>query len=154
VAVQSAAGSFAANPTAGRILRVPIAAGGAPGPVSTLWESLPFDGPDGFAVASSGAIYVANLLANQIAVVGPDGAERERLGSPLFDSPSSARFLGTRLMVANQSYVNGDPAHQAILDVETGEAGQPEFIPAEPQKAKPKPKKKKKRKRKRKRRRS
>jgi sugar lactone lactonase YvrE len=154
VAVQSAAGSLAANPAAGRILEVPIAAGGGPGPVKVFWESLPFDGPDGFAIAKSGTVYIANLLANQIAVVGPDGAEKERFSSSLFDSPSSARFLGTRLMVANQSYVNGDPTHQAILDVETEEAGQPEFIPAEPQKAKPKPKKKKKKKRKRKRRRS
>ena len=46
-----------------------------------------------------------------------------------FDSPSSARFLGTRLIVAQQSYFMGDPAHQAILDVETGEEGLPELIP-------------------------
>jgi sugar lactone lactonase YvrE len=154
VANQSEAGSFAGNPATGRILKVPIAAGGAPGPVAQLWESSPLDGPDGFAVARSGTIYIANLLTNQIAVVGPDGAERERFSSPLFDNPSSVRFLGTRLIVANQSYVNGDRAHQAILDVESGEAGQPEFIPAQAQKAKPKPKKKKKKKRKKKKRRS
>jgi sugar lactone lactonase YvrE len=141
VGVQSDAGGLAANPTAGRILKVPVTGGSA----SVLWESLPFDGPDGFGVAASGTIYVANLLANQIAVVGPDGKERERFSSPLFDSPSSARFLGTRLMVANQSYVQGDPTHHAILDVETGEAGQPEFIPPEPQKAKKKNRRKKKR---------
>ena len=46
-----------------------------------------------------------------------------------FDSPSSARFLGTRLIVAQQSYVMGDPAHQAILDVEAGEPGLAELIP-------------------------
>ena len=32
-------------------------------------------------------------------------------------------------MVANQSYVTGDRAHQAILDVEAGEEGLPELIP-------------------------
>jgi hypothetical protein len=31
--------------------------------------------------------------------------------------------------VANQSYTTGDPNHHAILDVETGEAGLPVFIP-------------------------
>jgi uncharacterized protein with von Willebrand factor type A (vWA) domain len=80
------------------------------------------------------------LVANQIAVVGPDGTERERFpanpgsgenGSAVpFDNPSSARFLGTRLMVANQSFLAADAAHQAILDVETGEQGLPEYIPA------------------------
>jgi hypothetical protein len=33
-------------------------------------------------------------------------------------------------MVANQSYVAADPAHQAILDVETQEPGLPELIPS------------------------
>jgi hypothetical protein len=46
-----------------------------------------------------------------------------------FDSPSSARFLGTSLIVAQQSYFMGDPSHQAILDVEVGERGLPEVIP-------------------------
>ena len=143
VAVQSAAGSFAAQPSSGRIVRIPLAAGGKPGPVTSFWESRPFDGPDGFAIAASGAIYIANLLSNTIAVIGPDGVERERFSSPLFDAPSSVRFLGTRLIVANQAYASGDRAKQAILDVESAEAGQPEFIP------KPKPKKKKRPRRKR-----
>jgi hypothetical protein len=43
------------------------------------------------------------------------------------------RFLGTRLMVANQSYFNGDRTHQAVLDVEAGEPGLPELIPPAPQ---------------------
>ena len=148
VAQQSAAGGSAGNPATGRISKVPIGDGGKPGPITPLWESLPFDGPDGFAVARSGAIYITLLLANQIAVVNPDGTEKERFGAALtgenggpvpFDSPSSARFLGTRLMIANQSYAAADPAHQAILDLETGEPGQPEYIF--------KPKKKKRRKR-------
>jgi len=46
-----------------------------------------------------------------------------------FDSPSSAKFLGTRLMVPNQSYFAGDPNLQTVLDVETGEPGLREFIP-------------------------
>jgi hypothetical protein len=105
-----------------------------------LWESRPLDGPDAFGIARSGNVYIALLVANQIAVIGPDGIERERFpatpgtgdnGSAVpFDNPSSARFAGTRLMVANQSFLTADPAHQAILDVETGEPGLPEHIPA------------------------
>jgi hypothetical protein len=38
-------------------------------------------------------------------------------------------FLGRRLMIANQAFVSGDPAHQAILDVWIGVRGQREFIP-------------------------
>ena len=46
-----------------------------------------------------------------------------------FDSPSSARFLGTRLIVANQSALAGTTANQALLDVEAGETGLAELIP-------------------------
>jgi hypothetical protein len=76
--------------------------------------------------------------ANQIAVLAPDGRELERFpsasgdgsnGSPVpFDTPSSARFLGTRIIVANQSFT-GNREHQALLDVETREDGLPELIP-------------------------
>ena len=139
VGQQSEAGGAAGNPSTGRLWEVPIGGDGKPGPMRQLWESMPVDGPDGFAIARSGAVYVALLAANQIAVVGPDGAERERFpqapgggdnGSTVpFDSPSSVRFLGTRLMVANQSYFSGDATHHAILDVESGEEGLPELIP-------------------------
>jgi hypothetical protein len=105
-----------------------------------MWESQPGDLPDGFAIAASGRVYVPLVgLPGQIAVLAPDGRELERFpqvpgpgdnGSEVpFDSPSSARFLGTRLIVANQSAVAGDPTHQALLDVEAGETGLPEVIP-------------------------
>jgi sugar lactone lactonase YvrE len=146
IAQQSAAGLGAGNPSTGRISTVAIQPDGSPGPLTTLWESKPLDGPDGFAIARSGAIYIALLAANQIAVINPDGTEKERFGAALtgdnggpvpFDAPSSASFLGTRLMVANQSYVTGDATHQAILDVETGEPGLREYV------WKPRPKKRK-----------
>jgi sugar lactone lactonase YvrE len=140
VGQQSESGGGAGNPATGRLWSIPIAADGTPGAMRQLWESRPLDGPDAFGVARSGNVYVALLVANQIAVIGPDGAERERFptnpgsgenGSAVpFDNPSSARFLGTRLMVANQSFLAADPGHQAILDVETGEPGLPEYIPA------------------------
>ncbi|MEA2123304.1 MAG: hypothetical protein QOI80_86 [Solirubrobacteraceae bacterium] len=129
VAMQSQAGLGGGNPTAGRIVTIPILETGKPGPITPLWESSPFDGPDGFGIARSGTIYIALLLANKIAVVNPDGTVMARASSPRFDSPSSVSFLGTRLMVANQSYVMGSAANQAILDVEAGEPGLREFIP-------------------------
>jgi sugar lactone lactonase YvrE len=138
---QSEAGGNAGNPSTGRLFKVEIKPDGSPGPLNQLWESQPVDGPDGFALARSGNIYVALLAANQIGVVGPDGVEKARFpagpgganGSSVpFDSPSSVRFLGTRLIVANQSYFSGDPTHQAILDVESGEEGLPELTPPPP----------------------
>jgi hypothetical protein len=126
------------NPSTGKLYKVPIGGDGSPGELTQLWESGPTELPDGFGIARSGRIYIALLNANQIAVVGPDGAELERFpagsdgqnGSPApFDSPSSAKFLGTRLMVPNQSYVAGDPQNMTLLDVETGEPGLPEYIP-------------------------
>ena len=140
VAQQSEAGGAAGNPTTGRLFRVPIGADGKPGAMTELWESNPVDGPDGFGIARSGNVYLANLASNQIVVIGPSGNEIERFpsapgggenGSPVpFDAPSNVSFLGTRAIVAQQAYVSGDPNHQAILDVETGEEGLPELIPA------------------------
>jgi sugar lactone lactonase YvrE len=127
------------NPATGKLYTVPIGTDGSPGELTQLWESGPTELPDGFGIAASGRIYVALLNANQIAVVAPDGRELERFpaasagganGSPAaFDSPSSAKFLGTRLMVPNQAYASGDPALQTVLDVETGEPGLRELIP-------------------------
>ena len=139
VAQQSEAGGAAGNPSTGRLFRVPIGAGGKAGTMTELWESRPLDGPDGFGIARSGNVYIANLASNQLVVVAPDGRELERFpeapmsgenGSSVpFDAPSNVSFLGTRAIVAQQAYVTGDPAHQAILDVETGEEGLPELIP-------------------------
>jgi sugar lactone lactonase YvrE len=139
IAQGSSAGLGALNPTTGKIYSVEIQPNGAPGALQQLWESGPADLPDGFAIARSGNLYVPLAGgANQIAVVAPDGRELERLpsspgggdnGSPVpFDTPSSARFLGTRVIVANQSF-GGNRDNQALLDVETGEAGLTELIP-------------------------
>lgn len=127
------------DPT-GALFAVPIRSDGKPGTLRTVWRSRPLDLPDGFAIARDGTVYVALLGPSQIAVVEPDGTELERFpelpltgdnGSPApFDAPSSAAFLGTRLLVPNQSYITGNQDHQTILDVETGEPGLPPFIPA------------------------
>jgi hypothetical protein len=139
---QSSAGLGGGNPATGKLYAVTIQPDGTPGAIRQLWESAAGDGPDGFTIARSGRFYIALAGSNQIVVVGPDGHEVERFptipqtganGSSVpFDTPSSAMFLGTRLIVANQSYFAGNTANMAILDVETGEVGAPEFIPAAP----------------------
>jgi sugar lactone lactonase YvrE len=128
------------NPTTGKLYLVEIRPDGSPGELRQLWESGPADLPDGFAIARSGNFYVPLAGdANQIAVVAPDGRELERFprdegsgenGSPApFDTPSSARFTGTRVIVPNQSFATGDREHQTLLDVETDEQGLTELIP-------------------------
>jgi hypothetical protein len=71
-------------------------------------------------------------------VISPRGREITRFpdvpgsgenGSAVpFDTPSSATFHGTRVLVANQSFF-GNTDHHAILDVEVGEKGRPPYIP-------------------------
>jgi hypothetical protein len=142
VAVQSQAGGAGGNPSTGRIFTIPIQPDGKPGEMTQFWESRPADGPDGFGIARSGNIYIALLASNQLAMIDPQGLEKERFpsapgpgdnGSPVpFDAPSNASFLGTRVVVGNQAYFSGERAHQAILDVETGEEGLPELVPPAP----------------------
>lgn len=129
VATQSAAGLGFGDPTTGRLLKIPIADGGKPGKVTQFWESRPLDGPDGFAIAKDGSVYIALLVANAIAEISPDGVEADRSPTTGFDNPSSAQFLGNRLMVANQSYFTGDASKQAILDVFVGKPGLKRPIP-------------------------
>jgi sugar lactone lactonase YvrE len=126
----SEAGLGAGNPATGRLYTVAIGADGRPGELKQLWESGPAEAPDGLAIAKSGRIYVALVspIANQIVCIGADGKEVDR--SPAtFDAPSSVAFLRDSLIVADQSYVNGDPSHMQILDVAVGESGVPELIP-------------------------
>ena len=129
---------LAGNPSTGKLYRSVIQPDGSPGPLEQVWESGPAELPDGFGIAQSGNVYIALASANQIAVVAPDGRELERFpstpdganGSPVpFDTPSSAKFLGSRLMVPNQSFT-GNADNQALLDVEAGEPGLEELRPA------------------------
>jgi sugar lactone lactonase YvrE len=127
------------NPTTGKLFEVPIEPAGGPGPLKQLWESGPADAPDGCALARSGHIYIALVGAsNQIVELDSSGHELYRFGqqytgtndsSVPYDSPSGLAYLGTDLIVANQSYVAGSQANQALLDVETGEPGMPLYVP-------------------------
>jgi len=124
----------------GHLYRLPIQRGGSPGALQTLWTSQPGDLPDGFGIGRSGHIYVALAgLQEQLVELDVDGTELDRFpdlpltgdnGSAIpFDTPCSATFLGTEVLVANQSAIAGDPAHQAILAVDVGEPGLPPYLP-------------------------
>lgn len=138
VAQQTSAGLGETDPTSGKLYRVPIR-DGRPGGMRLMWESLPGDLPDGFGIGRSGRIYLANAgLSAQIVVLAPDGEEVERFpeapltgengGEIPFDTPSSATFVGRRILVANQSYLGSGENH-AVLDVAVGERGMPVFVP-------------------------
>jgi sugar lactone lactonase YvrE len=129
ISQQSSGGGGDGNPTTGKLYSVAIQPDGSPGALERVWESGPVDGPDGFAIAASGRIYITLLAANQLAVVEPDGTESARVSSPLFDSPSNAAFLGTSVIVANQSFVEGNPDNWTLVDVAAGERGLEELIP-------------------------
>jgi len=128
------------TPLIGALFAIPVEPDGKAGELRRLWQSRPMDLADGLAVAASGRIYIALLGPNQIAVLDRDGHEQERFpDTPLlgangsavaFDSLSSVAFLGTRLITASQSVIAADPNAQVLHDVETGERGAPELIPA------------------------
>ena len=138
---QASNGGFGApNPTTGKLYEVPIGPGGRAGALKQLWESGPADAPDGCVLSRSGHIYVALAgESSQVVELGADGHELLRFGqqytgsndsSVPYDTPSGLAYLGTDLIVANQSYFAGDTANQALLDVETGEPGMPAYVPA------------------------
>jgi sugar lactone lactonase YvrE len=128
------------TPTQGFLYSLPVKRGGRPGTIETIWTSQPTDLPDGFGIGRSGHIYIANAgLTNQLVELDAEGNEVARFpdvplsgenGSPIpFDTPCSATFLGTKVLVANQSAIQGDASHQAILAVEVGERGRRPFLP-------------------------
>lgn len=128
------------SPASGALLSIALRRGGRPGPVRVLWRSAPTDLPDGFGIGRSGRIYVANAGPTaQLVELTATGRELSRFpelpltgenGSPIpFDTPCSATFLGTRVLVANQSAITGDASHQAVLAVEVGERGRAPHLP-------------------------
>ena len=127
------------DPTTGKLYTLPIKPDGTPGPLTKLWESGPREGPDGFALAASGNIYLALVGpgANQIVEISPKGQEIARAPDAAtnaqmevpFDEPSSVQFDGKRLIVTNDSFFAGDQSHMVLFDVFAGEAGEPVFVP-------------------------
>ncbi|HKG36182.1 MAG TPA: hypothetical protein VKA89_07090 [Solirubrobacterales bacterium] len=116
---------------AGAIFQIPLVGRrGRAGEPRAIWTSRPFDGPDGFAIARSGRIYLALAGASQIALLSADGKEIDRApATPAenqqqeipVDSPGSVAFFGRRALVTNHSALAGNPDSWAILDVWAGE---------------------------------
>lgn len=128
-------------PASGKLYSLRVGpATGRPGTLRTLWTSAPAALPDGFGIARSGRIYVATLFTNQVVRLAADGTQEAAYpavplsgdnGSPVpFDAPCSATFRGTEVLVANQAVVSGDASHMAVLALETGERGDPTYLPA------------------------
>ncbi len=136
---QQTSSSGESAPSDGFLYRLPVRPRGAPGELETLWTSAPGDLPDGFGIGRSGHVYVALTGSNQLVELTAGGREVDRFpeapmtgenGSEVpFDQPCSATFLGTRVLVANQSVLAGNPDHQAILAVEVGERGRASYLP-------------------------
>jgi sugar lactone lactonase YvrE len=130
------------DPTTGKLYTLPIGADGRPGTLHQLWESGPREGPDGFALAASGDIYMALVGpgANQLVEISPSGQELARAPSAAqnaampvpFDEPSSVAFDGDRMIVTNDAYFSGDASHWALFDVYAGEPGAPIYVPPTP----------------------
>jgi sugar lactone lactonase YvrE len=140
--VSTSAGGVATagDPTTGKLYKIPIQDDGKPGALTKLWESGAREGPDGFALAASGNIYMSLVGpgANQVVQIGPDGKELARVpGNPAanaqmevpFDSPSSVQFDGERLIVTNDAFFSGDQSHMVLFDVFAAEPGEPVFVP-------------------------
>ena len=128
------------NPVTGELYSLPINDDGRPGNLTKLWESGPKEAPDGFALASSGNVYMALVGpdVNQLVELSPAGKELARFptgssganGTDIpFDEPSSVQFDGQRMLVTNDAYISGDASHFAVFDVFAGENGAPVFVP-------------------------
>lgn len=127
-------------PTNGHLFRLTTRADGRAGTLSTLWTSQPGELPDGFGIGRSGHVYIAMAgLTAQLVELSAGGRELDRFpdtpftgdnGSAIpFDTPCNATFHGTTVLVANQSAVQGDASHQAVLRVEVGERGRAPYLP-------------------------
>ena len=126
-------------PSVGYLYSLPVRHG-KPGRLRTLWTSQPTDLPDGFGIARSGRIYVANAgLTNQLVQLSPTGEELDRFPDAAGGGENGWRFPSTpraappstapRCSWRNQSAVQEDASHMAILRVHVGERGRTPYLP-------------------------
>ena len=113
--------------------RLPVLRG-RPGPLTQVYATRPGEGPDGFALAASGRVYLCTLVTDTVIVLAPDGNEASRLtrtptDSPPFDSPSSATFVGTDLLVTNLTYFTDRTQDDLVLRVTTADHGVAAYRP-------------------------
>lgn len=122
----------------GELLSVPIGARGEAGRPQVIWRSGPAEGPDGFAIARSGDIFLALLgLTSQIVELSSTGSQKARfpdlaanqISASPFDGPSSVTYDGERLLITNSAYFTGQRGHQVLFAVDSGQPGARPFIP-------------------------
>jgi sugar lactone lactonase YvrE len=125
-----------ADVSAGKLYRIKVDQAGHPTRISQLWASRPAEAPDGFALSRSGHVYVAlsGPSGNAVAELARDSLGRWREvwrtnPDPQWDTPTSAQFLGRRLIVTNQAFFTGNPDHWQLLDVAVGETGAAHYVP-------------------------
>lgn len=120
----------------GKLYRIRIDSAGHPARLQQLWASGRAEAPDGFAVARSGAVYVAlsGPSGNAVAEVKhrQGGGWRQVWRVPSgtgstqpvpWDTPTSVQFLGRRILVTNQAYFTGDTSHMVVFAVRAGDRG-------------------------------
>ncbi len=127
------------DPGTGVLYTLPVLADGSPGELASFWKGQqPAEGPDGFAIAASGNVYVALAGANQLLVLSPSGVELARVpATPVenemlpvpFDTPASVAFRGNSVLMTNQSYFAGNPESWVVYDIFAGEPGLPLYHP-------------------------
>lgn len=129
---------YVVNSDRATIVRVPVLADGAPGPVTVVTSmpnpqpaaSLP-SGGDGIAIGVQGNLYVTMPFLNAVVRISPDGKSWETLGtaSDKLDFPVSLAFglsetARTQLFVTSMATVPGG-AGPSLVKLETGSSGAP-----------------------------
>ncbi len=126
----------------GKLYSIQIEPNGSPGTPQQLWQSGAATLPDGFAVTTSGHIYMAQIgpTGDDIVELSASGQLLATFGTPVsgqngspipFDEPSGVAFMGSELVIANQAYLDADTAHMALLGLGTGEQGAPVYVPSD-----------------------
>ena len=127
----------------GKIYKLPILAGGAPGALTSFWTGATNEGPDSLAIAQSGNVYVAEAgdgARTGFVVLSPSGRELARRASPAhrlspdiaYDTTADVAFVGTRVLFTNSANFTGNVANMAIFEYDVGDPGLPILRPALP----------------------
>ncbi len=136
-------GGGGTNPSTGKLYTLPIRRDGKPGALKQIWESAAAEAPDGFAIARSGNVYLSLVgpPGNAVVELSPHGKEIARVPAnaaanaalPVpFDAPGSVSFDKDNVIVTNESSLNNDSAHWALLEISVGEPGLAPSLPPKP----------------------